>query len=147
MIAKKDLKGLSKQELKEMLCLASQWCEECGLVLEFKDCSMEFAGQEIASDVDISSLENGPVPFVYDPFKGQREEDFADSIESLEDESLPFSFDPYEDCDRSDLIREIEIAEEKNGYLESDNDDLKKAIRVLVDLYARERTLRGDSYE
>lgn len=47
MITKKDLKGLSKRELKEMLCLASQWCEECGLVLEFRDCSMEFAGKEI----------------------------------------------------------------------------------------------------
>lgn len=56
-------------------------------------------------------------------------------------------FDPYEDCDRSDLIREIEIAEEKNGYLELDNEDLKTAIRVLVDLYAGERSFRGDSYE
>ena len=123
MITKKDLKGLSKQELKEMLCLASQWCEEVGLVLEFKDCSMEFAGQEIDADA------------------------FGEDIESLEDESLPFSFDPYEDCDRSDLIREIEIAEEKNRYLEIDNEDLKTAIRVLVDLYAGERSFRGDSYE
>lgn len=123
MITKKDLKGLSKRELKEMLCLASQWCEECGLVLDFRDCSMEFAGQEIDADA------------------------FGEDIESLEDETLPFSFDPYEDCDRSDLIREIEIAEEKNGYLESDNDDLKTAIRVLVDLYAGERIFRGDSHE
>lgn len=123
MITKKDLKGLSKRELKEMLCLASQWCEECGLVLEFRDCSMEFSGQEIDADA------------------------FGEDIESLEDESLPFSFDPYEDCDRSDLIREIEIAEEKNRYLESDNEDLKTAIRVLVDLYAGERILWGDSYE
>lgn len=110
MITKKDLKGLSKRELKEMLCLASQWCEECGLVLEFRDCSLEFAGQEIDADA------------------------FGEDIESLEDESLPFSFDPYDDCDRSDLIREIEIAEEKHRYLEIDNEDLKTAIRVLVDL-------------
>ena len=103
--------------------MASQWCEECGLVLEFKDYSMEFAGQEIDTTA------------------------FGEDIKSLEDESLPFSFDPYEDCDRSDLIREIEIAEDKNRYLEIDNEDLKTAIRVLVDLYARERTLRGDSYE
>lgn len=123
MITKKDLKGLSKRELKEMLCLASQWCEECGLVLEFRDCSMDFAGQEIDSDA------------------------FGEDIESLEDESLPFSFDTHEDCDRSDLIREIEIAEEKNGYLEIDNEDLKTAINVLVDLYAGERSFRGDSYE
>ena len=123
MITKKDLKGLSKQELKEMLCLASQWCEEVGLVLEFKDCSMEFAGQEIDSDA------------------------FGEDIESLEDESLPFSFDPYEDCDRSDLISELEIAGDKNVYLEFDNNDLKTAIRVLVDLYAGERRSRGDSYE
>ena len=123
MITKKDLKGLSKQELKEMLCLASQWCEEVGLVLEFKDCSMEFAGQEVDTTC------------------------FGDDIEPLEDESLPFSFDPYEECDRSDLISELEIAEEKNGYLELDNEDLKTAIRVLVDLYAGERTFRGDSYE
>jgi len=123
MITKKDLKGLSKRELKEMLCLASQWCEEVGLVLEFKDCSMEFTGQEIDTTA------------------------FGEDIKSLENESLPFSFDPYEDCDRSDLIREIEIAEDKNRYLEIDNEDLKTAIRVLVDLYARERTLRGDSYE
>ena len=123
MITKKDLKGLSKRELKEMLCLASQWCEEVGLVLEFKDCSMEFTGQEIDTTA------------------------FGEDIKSLEDESLPFSFDPYEDCDRSDLIREIEIAEDKNRYLEIDNEGLKTAIRVLVDLYARERTLRGDSYE
>ena len=80
MITKKDLKGLSKQELKEMLCLASQWCEESGLVLEFRDCSMEFAGQEIDAD------------------------SFGEDIESLEDETLPFSFDPYEDFDKSDLI-------------------------------------------
>lgn len=123
MITKKDLKGLSKRELKEMLCLASRWCEEVGLVLEFKDCSMEFTGQEIDTTA------------------------FGEDIKSLENESLPFSFDPYEDCDRSDLIREIEIAEDKNRYLEIDNEDLKTAIRVLVDLYARERTLRGDSYE
>lgn len=123
MITKKDLKGLSKQELKEMLCLASQWCEEVGLVLEFKDCSMEFAGQEVDTT------------------------EFGDGIESLEDETLPFSFDPYEECDRSDPISELEIAEEKNGYLELDNEDLKTAIRVLVDLYAGERTFRGDSYE
>lgn len=123
MITKKDLKGLSKRELKEMLCLASQWCEEVGLVLEFKDCSMEFTGQEIDTTA------------------------FGEDIKSLENESLPFSFDPYEDCDRSDLIREIEIAEDKNRYLEIDNEDLKTAIRVLADLYARERTLRGDSYE
>lgn len=123
MITKKDLKGLSKQELKEMLCLASQWCEEVGLVLEFKDCAMEFAGQEIDADA------------------------FGEDIESLEDESLPFSFDPYEDCDRSDLIRELEIAGDKNVYLEFDNNDLKTAIRVLIDLYAGERRFRGDSYE
>lgn len=123
MITKKDLKGLSKRELKEMLCLASQWCEECGLVLDFRDWPMEFAGREIDTTA------------------------FGEDIESLEDESLPFSFDPYDDCDRSDLIREIEIAEEKKGYLESDNEDLKTAIRVLVDLYAGERSFRGDSYE
>lgn len=123
MITKKDLKGLSKQELKEMLCLASQWCEEVGLVLEFKDCAMEFAGQEIDADA------------------------FGEDIESLEDETLPFSFDPYEDCDRSDLIRELEIAGDKNVYLEFDNNDLKTAIRVLIDLYAGERRFRGDSYE
>lgn len=63
MITKKDLKGLSKRELKEMLCLASRWCEE------------------------------------------------------------------------------------KNRYLEIDNEDLKTAIRVLVDLYAGERSFQGDSYE
>ena len=84
---------------------------------------MEFAGQEIDADA------------------------FGEDIESLEDESLPFSFDPYEDCDRSDLIREIEIAEEKKRYLEIDKEDLKTAIRVLVDLYAEERSFRGDSYE
>lgn len=123
MITKKDLKGLSKRELKEMLCLASQWCEEYGLVLDFRDWPMEFAGREIDTTA------------------------FREDIESLEDESLPFSFDPYEDCDRSDLIREIEIAEEKNRYLKIDNEDLKKAIRVLVDLYARERRFLGDSYE
>lgn len=123
MITKKDLKGLSKRELKEMLCLASKWCEECGLVLDFRDWPMEFAGREIDTTA------------------------FGEDIESLEDESLPFSFDPYEDCDRSDLIREIEIAEEKNRYLEVDNEDLKTAINVLVDLYAGERSFRGDSYE
>ena len=84
---------------------------------------MEFAGQEIDADA------------------------FGEDIKSLDDESLPFSFDPYEDCDRSDIIREIEIAEEKNRYLEVDNEDLKTAIRVLVDLYAGERSFRGDSYE
>lgn len=84
---------------------------------------MEFAGQEIDEDA------------------------FGEDIESLEDESLPFSFDPYEDCDRSDLIREIEIAEDKNIHLELDNNDLKTAINVLVDLYAGERSFRGDSYE
>lgn len=123
MITKKDLKGLSKRELKEMLCLASQWCEECGLVIDFRDWPMEFAGREIDTTA------------------------FGEDIESLEDESLPFSFDPYEDCDRSDLIREIEIAEEKKRYLELDNEDLKTAINVLVDLYAGERSFRGDSYE
>lgn len=106
-----------------MLCLASQWCEECGLILDFRDWPMEFAGREIDTTA------------------------FGEDIESLEDETLPFSFDPYEDCDRSDLIREIEIAEEKNGYLESDNEDLKTAIRVLVDLYAGERSFLEDSYE
>lgn len=144
MITKKDLKGLSKQELKEMLCLASQWCEECGLVLEFKDCSMEFAGQEIEPIVDVPSIEDEVESVT---FNRGKQEDSADGIESLEDETLPFSFDPYEDYDRSDLICELEIAEEKNGYLESDNEDLKTAIRVLVDLYAGERTYRGDSYE
>ena len=84
---------------------------------------MEFAGQEIDEDA------------------------FGEDIESLEDESLPFSFDPYEDCDRSDLIREIEIAEDKNIHLELDNNDLKTAINVLVDLYAGERSFLGDSYE
>lgn len=123
MITKKDLKGLSKQELKEMLCLASQWCEECGLVLDFRDWPMEFAGRQIDTTA------------------------FGEDIESLEDETLPFSFDPYEDCDRSDLIREIEIAEDKNIHLELDNNDLKTAINVLVDLYAGERSFRGDSYE
>lgn len=123
MITKKDLKGLSKQELKEMLRLASQWCEEVGLVLEFKDCSMEFAGQEIDDDA------------------------FGEDIESLEDESLQFSFDPYEDCDRSDLIRKLDIAGDKNVYLEFYNNDLKTAIKVLVDVYAEERTFRGNSYE
>lgn len=49
--------------------------------------------------------------------------------------------------DHSDLIREIEIAEEKNRYLESDNEDLKTAIRVLVDMYAGERSFWGNSYE
>lgn len=115
MITKKDLKGLSKRELKEMLCLASQWCEECGLVLEFKDCSLEFAGQEIDADA------------------------FGEDIESLEGESLPFSFDPYEDCDRSDLIREIEMSEEKYGCIMAKNKDLKTAVNVLSDLYAEER--------
>lgn len=123
MITKKDLKGLSKQELKEMLCLASQWCEEVGFVLEFKDCSMEFAGQEVDTMC------------------------FGDDIEPLEDESLPFSFDPYEDCDRSEILSKLEIAGDKNIHLELDNNDLKTAIRVLVDLYAGERTFRGDSYE
>lgn len=123
MITKKDLKGLSKQELKEMLCLASQWCEEVGLILDFRDWPMEFAGREIDTTA------------------------FGEDIESLEDETLPFSFDPYEDCDRSDLIREIEIAGDKNIHLELDNNDLKTAVRVLVDLYAGERTFRGDSYE
>ena len=123
MITKKDLKGLSKRELKEMLCLASQWCEECGLVLEFRDCSMEFAGQEIDADA------------------------FGEDIESLEDESLPFSFDPYEDCDRSDLIREIEMSEERYGCLMVKNNELETAVKVLSDLYAEERSFRGDSYE
>lgn len=123
MITKKDLKGLSKRELKEMLCLASQWCEECGLVLEFRDCSMEFAGQEIDADA------------------------FGEDIESLEDESLPFSFDPYEDCDRSDIIREIEMLEERYGCLMVKNNELETAVKVLSDLYAEEREFGSDSYE
>lgn len=123
MITKKDLKGLSKRELKEMLCLASQWCEECGLVLEFKDCSMEFAGQEIDADA------------------------FGEDIESLEDESLPFSFDPYEDCDRSDLIREIEMSEERYGCLMVKNNELETAVKVLSDLYAEEREFWSNLYE
>lgn len=123
MITKKDLKGLSKRELKEMLCLASQWCEECGLVLEFKDCSMEFAGQEIDADA------------------------FGEDIESLEDESLPFSFDPYEDCDRSDLIREIEMSEERYGCLMVKNNELETAVKVLSDLYAEEREFGSNLYE
>ena len=123
MITKKDLKGLSKQELKEMLCLASQWCEECGLVLEFKDCSMEFAGQEIDADA------------------------FGEDIESLEDESLPFSFDPYEDCDRSDLIREIEMQGERYGCLMVKNNELETAVKVLSNLYSEERDFGSNSYE
>ena len=123
MITKKDLKGLSKRELKEMLCLASQWCEECGLVLEFRDCSMEFAGQEIDADA------------------------FGEDIESLEDESLPFSFDPYEDCDRSDLIREIEMSKERYGCIMVKNNELKTAVKVLSNLYAKERDFWSDSYE
>lgn len=123
MITKKDLKGLSKRELKEMLCLASQWCEECGLVLEFKDCSMEFAGQEIDADA------------------------FGEDIESLEDETLPFSFDPYEDCDRSDLIREIEMSKERYGCIMVKNNELKTAVKVLSDLYAKERDFGSNLYE
>lgn len=49
--------------------------------------------------------------------------------------------------DHSDLIREIEIAEDKNMHLELDNNDLKTAINVLVDLYAGERRFLGGSYE
>lgn len=123
MITKKDLKGLSKQELKEMLCLASQWCEECGLILEFRDCSMQFAGQEIDADA------------------------FGEDIESLEDESLPFSFDPYEDCDRSDIIREIEMSEERYGCLMVKNNELETAVKVLSDLYAEEREFGSNLYE
>jgi hypothetical protein len=123
MITKKDLKGLSKRELKEMLCLASQWCEECGLVLEFRDCSMEFAGQEIDADA------------------------FGEDIESLEDESLPFSFDPYEDCDRSDLIREIEMSKERYGCIMVKNNELKTAVKVLSNLYAKERDFWSNLHE
>lgn len=123
MITKKDLKGLSKRELKEMLCLASQWCEELGLVLEFRDCSMEFSGQEIDADA------------------------FGEDIESLEDESLPFSFDPYEDRDRSDLIREIEMSKERYGCIMVKNNELKTAVKVLSDLYAKERDFGSNSYE
>ena len=123
MITKKDLKGLSKRELKEMLCLASQWCEECGLVLELRDCSMEFAGQEIDADA------------------------FGEDIESLEDESLPFSFDPYEGCDRSDLIREIEMSKERYGCIMVKNNELKTAVKVLSDLYANERDFWSNFHE
>lgn len=123
MITKKDLKGLSKRELKEMLCLASQWCEECGLVLEFRDCSMEFAGQEIDADA------------------------FGEDIKSLEDESLPFSFDPYEDCERSDLIRGIEMSGERYRSIMLKNNELETAVKVLSDLYAEERCFGSNLYE
>lgn len=123
MITKKDLKGLSKRELKEMLCLASQWCEECGLVLEFRDCSMEFAGQEIDADA------------------------FGEDIKSLEDESLPFSFDQYEDCERSDLIRGIEMSGERYRSIMLKNNELETAVKVLSDLYAEERCFGSNLYE
>lgn len=123
MITKKDLKGLSKRELKEMLCLASQWCEECGLVLEFRDCSMEFAGQEIDADA------------------------FGEDIKSLEDESLPFSFDPYEDCERSDLVRGIEMSGERYRSIMLKNNELETAVKVLSDLYAEERCFGSNLYE
>ena len=84
---------------------------------------MEFAGQEIDADA------------------------FGEDIESLEDESLPFSFDPYEDCDRSDLIREIEMSKERYGCIMVKNNELKTAVKVLSNLYAKERDFWSNLHE